>query len=430
MKQKILAIAGIILLAAAGVGGGYWFAMHRMMAEMDAQASAPAPAGKTVLYWHDPMYPQHKFDKPGKSPFMDMMLVPVYGDGGPDNSSVKISPRVVQNLGVRTADVVKGTLARKVEAVGSVVFDERAVAVVQARSAGYLEKLYVRAPLDPVTKAQPLAQIFVPEWAGAQEEFLALKRSESGSAAEFTQAARNRLLLMGMSEELVRAVERSGKAVSRITLTAPIGGVVGELLLREGMSVMPGVTLMRINGLDKVWVYAEVAEMQAGGLKPGATADVTVPAYPGERFMGTLAAILPEVNPTTRTLKTRIELANPDGRLKPGMFASVRFASLDNKEMLLIPSEAVIQTGERSVVMLALGEGKFQPVDIETGIVVNDQTEIRSGLKAGQKVVISSQFLLDSEASLKATGNRLMAQPEMNDSAATGAKAQPMRGDK
>ena len=430
MKRKILAIAGIILLAAAGVGGGYWFAMHRMMAEMDAQASAPAPAGKTVLYWHDPMYPQHKFDKPGKSPFMDMMLVPVYGDGGPDNSSVKISPRVVQNLGVRTADVVKGTLARKVEAVGSVVFDERAVAVVQARSAGYLEKLYVRAPLDPVTKAQPLAQIFVPEWAGAQEEFLALKRSESGSAAEFVQAARNRLLLMGMSEELVRAVEHGGKAVSRITLTAPIGGVVGELLLREGMSVMPGVTLMRINGLDKVWVYAEVAEMQAGGLKPGATADVTVPAYPGERFMGTLAAILPEVNPTTRTLKTRIELANPDGRLKPGMFASVRFASLDNKEMLLIPSEAVIQTGERSVVMLALGEGKFQPVDIETGIVVNDQTEIRSGLKAGQKVVISSQFLLDSEASLKATGNRLMAQPEMNDSAATGAKAQPMRGDK
>jgi len=183
MKSKILIIGGAIVLLAAGIGGGYWFAMHRMMAEPNANASANAAGAnastsghKKPLYYYDPMYPQQKFDKPGKSPFMDMMLVPVYGDDGADTGSVKISSRIVQNLGIRTATITRGTLDKKIEVAGSIAFDERAVAVVQARVNGYIEKLFVRAPLDAVVKGQALAEILAPDWVAAQEEYLALRK--------------------------------------------------------------------------------------------------------------------------------------------------------------------------------------------------------------------------------------------------------------
>ena len=259
MKSKIVIIFGVIALLGAGMGGGYWFAMHRMMAEMSTQADASAAiAGdKKPLYYYDPMYPQQKFDKPGKSPFMDMMLVPVYGDGGEDNSAVKISPRIVQNLGIRTAEVTLSALDKKIEVVGSVAFDERAVAVVQARVNGYIEKLFVRAPLMPVVRGQPLAEILAPDWVAAQEEYLALKKSPQANDA-LRQAARQRLILLGMAEATVVAIEADGRARPRITLVAPIAGVLGELTAREGMTVAPGAMLFRINGLASVWINADV----------------------------------------------------------------------------------------------------------------------------------------------------------------------------
>ena len=417
MNKLALAIAGIALVG-AGIGGGYWFAMHRMM-------SAPAPseaaaAGKKPLYWHDPMYPQQKFDKPGKSPFMDMDLVPVYGEEKPGDPGVSISSRVVQNLGVRTAEATEGTLDQRLESVGAVAFDERSVAVVQARVNGFVERLFARAPLDPVRKGQPLVEIVAPEWAAAQEEYLALRNSKLANDA-LRQAARQRLVLIGMPEDAIAALEAGGTAQARITLHAPISGVIAELGAREGMTVMPGALLFRINGLATVWVNAEIPEAQAALVRPGARVEATVPAYPGEKFTGHVAAILPEVNAATRTLKARIELANPEAKLKPGMFATVDLSSQDRRKVVLVPSEAVIRTGQRTVVVVADtsqdGRQQFKPVDVEAGAEANGMTEIRKGIRPGMKVVTSGQFLIDSEASLKAAESR------MSDSTTTPAKA-------
>ena len=416
MKSKIVIIFGVIALLGAGMGGGYWFAMHRMMAEMSTQADASAASAgdKKPLYYYDPMYPQQKFDKPGKSPFMDMMLVPVYGDGGEDNSAVKISPRIVQNLGIRTAEVTLSALDKKIEVVGSVAFDERAVAVVQARVNGYIEKLFVRAPLMPVVKGQPLAEILAPDWVAAQEEYLALKKSPQANDA-LRQAARQRLILLGMAEATVVAIEADERARPRITLVAPIAGVLGELTAREGMTVAPGAMLFRINGLASVWINADVPEAQLAWLKPGSEVEATVLAYPGEIFKGRVAALLPDINMATRTLKARIEVANPNQRLTPGMFANVAVAANASTKVLMVPTEAVIQTGKRSVVILAnvdkTGKPQFSPTNVELGSEANGMTEIKTGLALGAKVVLSGQFLIDSESSLKSTTARMSNDP-------------------
>ena len=274
MNTKRLVLA-LIVAGAIGVAG---YGVYRLgvnrgtqmsSAAPDSVAAAPASAGvqkagdvdpttgKKVLYWHDPMVPGQKFDKPGKSPFMDMQLVPVYADGGSDEGTVAISSRVQQNLGVRTAEVKQGALTATVEAVGSVAYNERDVAVVQARSNGYLERLYVRAPLDPVRRGQPLADLYVPDWVAAQEEYLSAKRiGKRLGVNDLAESAAQRMRLAGMSDEQIRTIEAGGKVQPRLTITAPIGGVVGELTAREGMTVMAGAPLFRLNGLSTVWVNA------------------------------------------------------------------------------------------------------------------------------------------------------------------------------
>jgi Cu(I)/Ag(I) efflux system membrane fusion protein len=422
MNRKLLLALGAIVLAGAGIAGGYWIAMRGMAQVEPPKAAAAGAVERKPLYWHDPMHPQQKFDKPGKSPFMDMMLVPVYDDSPGGATSVSIDSRTLQNLGVRTEEVKEGSLDRTLEAVGAVAFDERSVAVVQARVNGFVEKLFARAPLDAVAKGQALAEILAPEWVAAQEEYLALKRSPLAGES-LRHAARQRLVLLGMPEETLAAIERDGKARAIVTLTAPISGVISELGAREGMTVMPGATLFRINSLANVWVNAEVPESQAGWLRPGAQVEATVPAYPGEKFAGRLTAILPEVNASTRTVKARVELSNPGGKLKPGMFATVEFASAAGKRVLLVPSEAVIRTGQRNVVVVADtaqdGRQQFKTVEIEVGADSGGLTEVRKGLERGAKVVTSGQFLIDSEASLKASGAR------MADAPSSGAPMEP-----
>ena len=426
MKTNLIVALAVVVVIGAGGYGAYRLGMNRgmqMNGVSGSAATAPASAGaqkpgdldpttgKKVLYWHDPMVPAQKFDKPGKSPFMDMQLVPVYADGGSDEGAVAISPRMQQNLGIRIAEVKSGSLSSTVEAVGSVAYNERDVAVVQARSNGFLERLYVRAPLDPVRKGQALAELYVPEWVAAQEEYLSAKRiaaqSQAVGLAGLADAAAQRMRLAGMNEAQIRGVEAGGKVQPRLTITAPIGGVVGEITAREGMTVMTGTPLFRLNGLSTVWINAEVPEGVAAQVRPGNSVEVRTPALSGAVFKGKVSAILPDVNPVTRTLKVRIELANPGGQLVPGMFASVNFAPAARKDVLLVPSEAVIQTGERSVVVLAQGDGRFTTVDVEAGLDSNGQTEIRKGLQAGQKVVVSGQFLIDSEANLRASTLRM-----------------------
>jgi membrane fusion protein, copper/silver efflux system len=403
----------------AGISHGIKLAAPSLAGHAQSAANIDPNNGKKILYWHDPMSPGQKFDKPGKSPFMDMQLVPVYAEDGADPTDagkVSISPRVQQNLGIRTAEVTRGKLANAIEAVGSVTWNERDVALVQARSNGFVERLYVRAALDPVRKGQPLAELYVPDWVAAQEEYLTVRHMQGAGSDGLLDAARQRMRLVGMNDAQIRLVEASSKVQARFTITAPIDGVVAELTAREGMTVMAGAPLFRINGLGSIWVNAEVPESVAAQLRPGNPVEARTPALPGIVLKGKLSALLPEVNAATRTLKARVELANPGAKLVPGMFANVNFAPAAGKEVLLVPTEALIQTGKRSVVMLAQGDGKFLPVEVEAGLEANGQTEIRKGLEAGQKVVVSGQFLIDSEASLKGTATR------MSEPAATGSK--------
>ena len=430
-NQKVFALIIAIVVAAGGYGA-YRFGMRQGMKAMPMTPGASAAvtpgaasgeSGKKPLYWHDPMVPGQRFDKPGKSPFMDMQLVPVYGGSDGDDGRVSISPRVQQNLGVRTALVTSGKLSAGFVAVGSVAYNERDVTLVQARSNGFIERLYVRAPLDFVRTGQPLAELYVPDWIAAQEEFLAVRGMQGNGMASVADGARQRMRLAGMTDEQVRFVESSGKVHARLTISAPVSGVIAELGAREGMTVTTGAQLFRINGISSVWVNAEVPENVAAKVRPGDAVEARSPALAGIVFKGKVGAILPEVNAATRTLKARIELANPNGQLVPGMFATVAFASGSSGggDVLLVPSEAVIQTGARSVVMLAQEGGKFMPVDVELGSENNGQTEIRTGLALGQKVVVSGQFLIDSEASLKGAVTR------MGTSQAPGtAKASPL----
>lgn len=424
---SLLMSLSVAAVLAAGGYGLYTLGVQRGAARpgsvigvMPGSAAAAAPmkagdidpaTGRKVLYWHDPMAPDQKFDRPGKSPFMDMMLVPVYAGGGDDQGGVSVSPRVRESLGVRTAEVTRGTMAPRVEAVGSIAFNERDQAVVQARATGYVEHLYVRATLDRVVKGRTLLELYVPDWVAAQEEFLSVRHMQGADLAPLIDGARERMRQAGMDEQQIRVVETSGEVQPRITLESPIDGVVAELMVREGMTVMPGTTLFRINGLSTVWVNAEVPESQAGLLRAGAPVQARSASLPATVFKGRVQAILPEVNPATRTLKARVELANPGAQLAPGMFVSVALAAR-NEPALIVPSEAVIRTGERAVVMLAEAGGTFRPVDVQVGIESNGQTEIKRGLQAGQKVVVSGEFLVDSEASLKATEMRMAGTPE------------------
>lgn len=380
--------------------------------------------GRKVLYYHDPMMPGRKFDSPGKSPFMDMMLVPVYDGGDSDQGKVTVSPRIQQNLGLRTALVTQGSVAPTVSAVGNIAFNERDQVMVQARSTGFVERLLVRATLDKVSKGQVLAEVFIPEWVAAQEEFLSVRRLQGNELEGLVDGARQRMRLVGMNEEQIRQVERTGNSQPRADIVAPIGGVVVELAAREGMTVAAGTPLFRINGLSTVWAHAELPESQAAFVRLGALVRASSPALPGVTVEGRVQAILPDVNPATRTLKARLELANPQGRLVPGMFVSMQFVDMRAQKALLIPTEAVIQTGKRTVVILAEENGRFRPVDVKTGVESEGQTIIKEGLQAGQRVVVSSQFLIDSEASLRGVEARLNeSHPSV--AGAASASAQP-----
>jgi Cu(I)/Ag(I) efflux system membrane fusion protein len=420
MNKRTLAMASLAVAVLAASGFGLWWLGMSQGMKMAAGNGAPAPAdasagGKRVLYWHDPMVPGPRFDKPGKSPFMDMQLVPVYAEDSTAASGVSVDPRLQQSLGMRTAAVVEVDLAPRIEAVGSVAWNERDVAVIQARANGYVEKLHVRAPLDPVKRGDPLADLYVPEWVAAQEEFLAIERMQGPGVESLRDAAIQRMRLAGMSQEQIRGVESERKVRPRLAIVAPISGVVAELGAREGMTVAPGALLFRINGLATVWVNAEVPEGVAAQVRTGNPVEARAAALPAERFTGRVGAVLPEVNSVTRTLKVRIELANPSAKLVPGMFATIDFAPGPARKALAVPTESVIRTGERSVVMVAEGDKdgqRFHPVEVETGVESKGMTEIRKGLEKGQVVVASGQFLIDSEASLKAAAARFGAPTE------------------
>jgi Cu(I)/Ag(I) efflux system membrane fusion protein len=403
----------LVFIAVALAIGAYWAGQRSAHREAQVAPAAAPAAGTTatperkVLYWHDPMVPQQKFDKPGKSPFMDMQLVPVYADDKPAESGVSVSAQAQQNLGVRIAPAEVTGFALELRAAGYVQADERAMARAEVRSTGWVERLHVRALNEPVRAGQVLAEIYSPDLLAAQEEYLLTRRMAQANAgdAALAQAARRRLELLGMPREGIARLDAGGAAERRVPLLAPISGIVSELAVREGAMVQAGSAAFTITDLSTVLVAVEVPEARGAFLRQGASASATVRTLPGKSFPGRLDYVYPDVNAQTRTLRARIVLANPGLALKPGMFADVQLASAARKS-LTVPTEAVIQTGTRSVVVVA-DNGRFRPAQVRVGAEVQGRSEILEGLKAGEQVVVSGQFLIDSEAGLRGALDRL-----------------------
>lgn len=423
MKRATLVaslVAAAVLAAAGGFYAGRSTGHSGSAVPVSAPASAASAGERQVLYWHDPMVPGPRFDKPGKSPFMDMQLVPVYADEAADGG-VKVSPTVQQNLGLRTTAVTVADVSSSFDAVGTVQFDERLSVAVQTRVAGYVERLAVRAPMERVRKGQALATVFAPEWLAPQNELLALQRA--GVAPEIVAAARERMRAMSIPEPLIRQSEASGTAQARFTLTAPVSGVVAELGVREGVAVSPGTTLFRIAGLETVWAVAEVPEAQAARLVRGQKVTAALQADASQTFDGALKEILPQVNASTRTLQARFDVDNRAGKLTPGMLLRVQVVGAAQKRLVL-PAEAVIRTGTRAVAIVRTQDGGFEPRDVRIGVDLGDRLEVLDGVREGDVVVTSGQFLIDSEARLKSVlGAMVPAQAASATVAATASSA-------
>ena len=418
-----LQVAGLAIAAIVLAGGGFYLGQHASAPQEHSAASAAASApagGRKVLYWHDPMVPGPRFDKPGKSPFMDMQLVPVYADEAND-TGVKVSPQVQQNLGIRTVTVMRVQVANAFDAVGTVQFDERLTEAVQTRVAGYVEHLLVRAPMEFVRRGQGLTTIFAPDWLAPQNEYLALKRA--GVSQDLLNAARARMRALSIPDALLRQSEQAGTAQARFTVAAPATGVVAELGVREGVAVTPGMTLFRIAGLEKVWAVAEIPEAQAVRLARGQKVKAALQADASQTFDGELKEVLPQVSANTRTVQARFEVTNRTGRLVPGMLLRLQLSGPATMR-LVVPAEAVIRTGARAVAIVRKASGAFEPREVQLGADLGDTVEVVQGLNEGDQVVASGQFLIDSEARLKSVlGAMATATPAAPPASAPAASA-------
>jgi membrane fusion protein, copper/silver efflux system len=376
--------------------------------ETSTAGAIAATAESKPQYWYDPMRPAQHFDKPGKSPFMDMQLVPKYAkDASP--GSIAVDSRVVQNLGLRLAKVEQGSFARVVDTVGSVGVDEHRIEAVQVRQAGWVERLDVRAAGDSVRRGQLLAGIYSPDLLATQQELLI---ALGANDPQLIEAARRRLALFGLSQTQIEHVEKTQKVEKRVDYYAPFDGYVMDLGARQGAEVQPGMMLFQLADLNSVWVTAEVPETQAAWLKPGDRAEVEVPALPGERFEGQVDYLYPELTQATRTLKVRVVVKNPHRHLRPGMFAAAHFQSVTHTQALTVPSESVIKTGTRSFVIVADDDTHFRPTRVRVGAEQGGRSEILEGLTLGQNVVASGQFLIDSEANLRGAFDNLVGASE------------------
>ena len=358
---------------------------------------------RDVLYWVAPMDANYRRDEPGKSP-MGMDLVPVFAnevDGQP--GTVRIDPALVNNLGVRTAVAERSPLSRLVETVGYIGYDEDTVLHVHTRVEGWIEKLATKSTGDRIEKGQLLFELYSPALVNAQEEYLAALRSNN---ATLKRASRDRLGALGITPSEVTRLERDRTVRQRISIYAEADGVIAHLGVREGIFVTPSTEVMAVAKLDRVWVIAEVFERQATWVEPGQSAVVSLDYLPGITLDGTVDYVYPELDPVTRTLKVRLRFDNTAENLRPNMFTSVLIHGKSTGDIVHVPREAVIRGGTMDRVVVDLGDGRFRSRQVRLGIESGDRIAIRSGLEAGENVVTSAQFLIDSESNIESALNR------------------------
>lgn len=399
-RNRIVLSASVSIALVAAVGAGYWLG-HSRNETTPARTMDGQHTGREVLYWHDPMNPGQRFDKPGKSPYMDMQLVPKYADEV-NKSGISIESGTRQNVGIRTVVVKRGHLAATVRVPGTIGWDLRQERIVSARVDSIVERLHVKAPFEPVLAGQPLAGVIAPTWSTALAEAQALGHARSASARALRTASQARLRALGLPA-------RTSAGGGRITLTAPITGIVSEIGVREGQSAPTGTLLFRVNGTRTVWLEAAIPQADIAGILSGTPVDAVVDARPGETFPGRVEVLLPQIDVGSRTQLARIVLDNRDGLLVPGMFAQITLHPLAGVERPLVPTEALISAGAQARVIVLGTDDTFRPVLVQTGRSSGGMTEILAGLRGGERVVASGQFLIDSEANLSGALDRLGA---------------------
>ncbi len=356
--------------------------------------------GRKILYYRNPMNPTITSDHPMKDE-MGMDYVPIYEEGG---VQVQISPTVVQNMGVRTALVKRGTMWRRIDTVGYVDFDEELLSHVHLRTDGWIEQLTTKSEGEPVKRGDLLFELYSPALVNAQEDYLQALASTSAGLAS---ASRDRLVALGVSRDQIEQLGKTRKVRQVINVYAPQDGIVARLNVRQGMYVKPATEVMTLAALSSVWLLAEVFESQAEWVKVGEPAEVRLSYLPGRLWKGQVEFVYPSLDPTTRTLRARLKFSNPNEALKPNMFAEVTIYGGAHEDALMVPREALIRTGAQDRVIVDLGKGHFEPRAVKAGMESGDSVEILAGVRDGDRVVTSGQFLIDSEASLRASILRL-----------------------
>ena len=406
MTRNTILIIGLVASIAVGVLIG------RQWGAVSTSGAAGTEADREILYWVAPMDPNFRRDEPGKSP-MGMDLVPVYADDLDSQPGVvKIDPTVVNNLGVRTAPAESGPLSRLIETVGYVGYDEESLTHIHTRVDGWIEKLSVTSTGDAVTKGEVLFELYSPTLVNAQEEFLVALRSQN---AALDRASRERLAALGMTASEIERLARERRVQQRIRVYAERDGVVAHLGVREGIFVTPATNVMSIAQLDRVWVLAEVFERQAAWVQAGQEAHISLDYLPGETWQGRVDYVYPELDPQTRALKVRLRLDNESIALRPNMFARVTIHGAAADPTVHIPREALIRGGSTDRVVLDLGGGRFRAQPVTVGIESGDRVAIREGLFPGDRVVISAQFLIDSESNIETSLRRMDEQIDHSD---------------
>jgi len=420
MRKCLLSLLFIPLMGVL-FSGIYWLAESVVEGEVATFSIFPRAdaAEKKIKYWAAPMDPTYIRNAPGKSP-MGMDLIPVYEDDAQSGSTISIDPVTAQNMGVRTAPVVKGDLSRRIRTVGLIGYEEPKQYSVNAKIAGWVEKLYVNKTGQQVKKGQPLLEIYSPELVTAQQELILAKQnldalSNSGfpeiaeGAQRLLEASRQRLSLWDVSTSQIQQIEKSGQVQKRLSLEAPYSGIVSMKMVNEGMYIKPGAALFEISDLSRVWIYADLYESDLPFVKVGQQAWVTLPYAGEEPRTAKVTYLYPYVDAKTRTVKARLEFANPDLSLRPEMYVNVEILTDPRSNVLYVPAEAVLNSGNKQTLFVALGEGKFEPRVIKTGVRGDDgMVEIVEGVKAGEVVVISAQFMFDSETRLREAINKML----------------------
>ncbi|RFF28021.1 MULTISPECIES: efflux RND transporter periplasmic adaptor subunit [unclassified Wenzhouxiangella] len=408
----------VIVIALAAAAVGFLAAWWGLSGSDSGSQEGSGESGREILYWEAPMDPNYRRDEPGKSP-MGMDLVPVYADeagsgGDQGQPSIRINPTVINNIGVKLATVERRTLARDIDAVGLVTPDGGHIAHVHVRTEGWIEVLHVETEGERVSAGEPLFEIYSPALVSAQEEYLQAVRMGNQS---LVTASKSRLASLGMREEQVRALQQRGSPNRLFTVHAPQDGHLLELNIRQGMFVQPGTTIMSVADLSRIWVEVDIFEGQVNRVEPGQQAVMQLPwAESGNEWRGEVDYVYPSIRQETRTGRVRLTFDNPDLTLKPNMYARVSIAADPHPDTLVVPTQSIIRTGQGERVILALGEGRFRPAEVVTGLESDGVTEITDGLAEGERIVVSSQFLIDSEASADASLLRMVDGEDASDS--------------